>query len=103
MAERYDLKPFLRPNSRNLIAVEVTNDTSWAGLFAEVRIGEKVLLVTDGKWRVSEEVTDGWNSGLSFEDSSWNLATTFGVPPVEPWQSFLVPGPLKEKAGKAIN
>ncbi len=103
MAERYDLKPFLRPNSRNLIAVEVVNDTSWAGLFAEVRIGEKVLLVTDGKWRVSEDVTDGWNSGLSFEDSSWNLAATFGVPPVEPWQSFLVPGPLKEKSRKAVN
>jgi len=103
LAERYDLKPFLRPNSRNLIAVEVINDTSWAGLFAEVRIGEKVLLVTDGKWRVSEDVTDGWNSGISFEDSSWNLATTFGVPPVEPWQSFLVPGPLREKAGKAVN
>lgn len=91
VAELYDLKPFLRPKGGNLIAVEVKNVSSWAGLIAEIKIDGKLVGVTDRKWRVSDLAEEGWNTDFSFEDSSWKLADSFGTPPGKPWGAFLIP------------
>lgn len=88
IAERYDLKPFLRSHYQNVIAVEGINETGMAALWAEIKLGEEKI-VTDEQWRVSSVKNDKWKG--DFSDENWDCAQTYGQPPVEPWNSFMVP------------
>lgn len=87
IAENYNLKPFLRANSQNIIAVEGINDTGMAGLWAEITLGDQKIL-TDERWRVSNIKYKNWQGVLS--DENWESAKTYGQPPCEPWNSFMV-------------
>ena len=88
VAERYNLKSFLCPNSENIIAIEATNDTGMAGLWVEIQLGKEKVF-TDERWRVSYKKDSNWKG--SFSDENWDTAKTYGQPPCEPWNSFMVP------------
>jgi hypothetical protein len=87
-AEYYNLKPFLKAKSQNIIAVEGINNSSMAGLWAEIKIGNEIIY-TDELWRTSSKKQAGWRGEIS--DENWNSATSYGMPPCNPWNSFLRP------------
>ena len=85
-AEKYNIKSFLNENSKNIIAVEGINDTSIAGLWAEITIGDKIIY-SDTAWRTSLKKQPNWFGDI--QDKNWHKATSYGKPPCKPWNSFL--------------
>ena len=80
-AETYSV-PSIR--GRNVIAVKAIDSGGLAGLVAEIHVGGN-LFVSDERWKVSTILQTVWES-TSFDDGSWNRATSFGLHGVaSPW------------------
>ncbi|MFQ6130917.1 MAG: hypothetical protein ACE5R4_02665, partial [Armatimonadota bacterium] len=102
-AETYAITDRLRPG-RNVIAVDARNAGGVAALLAEVyallKNGQALRVVTDGTWKMSEAAAQGWQS-VDFDDSGWQAPRVGGQPPVSPWGN--VPGlPAEAETGKAL-
>ncbi len=85
--EPYDVTALLRAG-RNVVAVEVHNSTSAAGVIGwlVVRMGKekRVLAVTDGTWKASDKPAPGWEQPR-FDDAAWPTAMVLGPVTMAPW------------------
>ena len=89
--ETYDVTRLLRPG-RNVVAVEVFNSASAAGLagWLVIRAGteKRVLSVTDGTWKASDKPKPGWEQP-AHDDSAWKAAMVLGPVTIAPWHEHL--------------
>ena len=87
----YDVSRLQRPG-RNVLAVEVDNGASAAGLvgWLAVRIGKerRILAVTDRSWKSATAAPSGW-AQPGFNDSAWAAALELGAVDIPPWSSKL--------------
>ncbi len=87
----YDVTRLLR-HGGNLLAVEVDNGASAAGLvgWLVIRTGKekRVLTVTDDTWKASDTLRPGWEKP-QHDDSSWKAAMTLGPVTMAPWNARL--------------
>ncbi|MBN1490056.1 MAG: endo-1,4-beta-xylanase [Phycisphaerae bacterium] len=91
-AERYDIGPHLRIGA-NVVAIEAENLGSYGGLLVEVALtdaaesvrgAKPTFIVSDGSFRVSPTVRDGWTTS-DYDDRQWASAHVIGAMPVAPW------------------
>ncbi|KAJ7336815.1 hypothetical protein DFH08DRAFT_877527 [Mycena albidolilacea] len=82
--------------SFNVFAVNASTGVSGAdegGLLATILLtytdGTTDRLITDSSWRVKSGLPLGWEQ-LSFDDTTWAVATTVGSYGVAPWDTVLV-------------
>jgi hypothetical protein len=85
--------------SFNVFAVNASTGASGAdegGLLATILLtytdGTTDRLITDSSWRVKSGLPLGWEQ-LSFDDTTWAVATTVGSYGVAPWDTVLVNNP----------
>jgi alpha-L-rhamnosidase len=83
-----DITGFVHPGT-NFLAVSVTttgNETPAAlgAIELDLADGTRVILPTDGHWRVSSTETPDWNKA-GFNDSSWEKAKVLGPYGMAPW------------------
>lgn len=89
----FDAAKYLK-KGKNVIAVEVLNIISGAGLLmrAELRLPgcpDPVVLVTDSSWKCSRESAPGWTDA-GFNDSSWRDAMVVrGVTDQHSWRKHI--------------
>jgi hypothetical protein len=73
----FDVTPYLKPDTVNLMAVQGTNTGGPAWLFAQLSadVGGKrqVLAATDASWKTSRDQANGWTE-LAFKDDGWKPA-----------------------------
>jgi hypothetical protein len=85
----YDVTRQLRAG-RNVLAVEVENGASAAGLIGWValRTGKekRILTVTDGSWKSSDTYKPGWERP-AHDDSAWKAAMALGPASMAPWNT----------------
>lgn len=85
----YDVTRLLRPG-RNVLAVEVDNGASAAGLIGwlVVRSGleKRVLSVTGESWKASDVRAPGWEKS-GYDDAAWKAAMVLGPAAMAPWAS----------------
>ena len=85
--ETYDVTRLLHAG-RNVLAVEVRNAGSSAGLIGwlAIRVGKekRVLAVTDGTWKASDQLAPGWEQPR-YNDASWPAAMVLGPVTMAPW------------------
>ena len=85
--EMFDITAHVKPG-RNVLAIEVHNMASAAGLLAWVMVyngkDTSVLLVTDGSWKAAKDAPAGWQ-GKDFDDSTWVAAKVLGPYGMAPW------------------
>ncbi len=86
-AEVYDLKPFLHADSENLVAVEVKNLGSAAGLWASISLDGQSM-VTNELWRCSGKFVPGWTGAIA--DEGWENPESYGALPAQPWGRFML-------------
>ena len=86
-----DVKPYLL-KGRNVITAVGVNNTSYAGLLAELRLtafdGSEHFIASDGTWLCRETPPgDNWRRVEPPEEtkSGWQPSRVIGFPPVEPW------------------
>ena len=86
-AQRTDVKKHLKPGA-NVIAVKAWNEGGVAGLVGKLEVvsitDRHKLYSTDGTWRSSSEVTEGWESP-DFNAKKWKAATETGKLGDSPW------------------
>jgi len=80
---RYDISGQL-VKGNNVIAIQATNQGGPAGLLTSLVIDDRVELVSDGQWRVSDKQQDGWDQS-DFEDKHWSKAVRLGPFNMAPW------------------
>jgi alpha-L-rhamnosidase len=87
-----DLRPALVAGA-NTLAIAARNGTVGpAGLIGRVRVaasGGTTDLITDGSWKTSQTVGDGWERP-DFADGAWAAAADLGAYGISPWQSDVV-------------
>lgn len=85
--ETYDVTRLLH-TGRNVLAVEAYNATSSAGVIAwlAIRVGKdkRVLTVTDGTWKASDQLAPGWEQPR-YNDAAWPAAMVLGPVTMAPW------------------
>jgi hypothetical protein len=85
--ESYDVTRLLRVG-KNVLAVEVDNSASAAGLIGWVAIrtgkDKRVLAVTDETWKAWNMRAPGWEQPR-FDDSAWSLSKVLGPVTMAPW------------------
>ncbi len=85
--ETVNLRKHIKPG-RNVVALEGHNSASAAGFIGwlDVRCekGQRTVVATDRKWRVSARAPAGWAT-VGFDDSSWPLARELGPVNSGPW------------------
>jgi VCBS repeat-containing protein len=67
----------------DVVAVHATDTGGIAGLLAELS-WDGGSAVSDGSWRVSTDGSGDWET-VGFDDSGWDLASTYGTYGVAPW------------------
>ncbi|MBI2806336.1 MAG: c-type cytochrome [Planctomycetes bacterium] len=76
---------------RNVIAVKAHNSDGPAGLVLRIVLEnskkETIHLVTDGSWRVTDQVVKGWQQA-DFNDSAWASATVVARLGAKPWNKI---------------
>lgn len=76
----------------NTFAVNATNDVGSAGLIATILVtyqdGSNETVVTDGSWKASLTVPQGFESP-TFDDSDWPNANVVGAYGIAPWGTGL--------------
>ncbi|KAF9462021.1 hypothetical protein BDZ94DRAFT_1262236 [Collybia nuda] len=83
------------PTSTVVIAIFAANTGGPAGLIAAVELvncdcSDNVYLVTDGGWKYSNSVPNGFPS-LGFDDSAWDLVNVEGKYGAAPWGQTTIP------------
>ncbi|MEM2929832.1 MAG: family 78 glycoside hydrolase catalytic domain, partial [Thermoproteota archaeon] len=72
----------------NVFAIKATNTGGPAGVLGKIIVefedGESLVLVTDGSWKASAQVEEGWETP-DFEDAVWSSALELGDFNVAPW------------------
>jgi hypothetical protein len=90
----YDVLSHLNPGGRNVIAIEGANQGGNAGMALRFRVtlkdGKKLHIVSDGNWRCSSEVVDGWQS-LDFSANAWPKAVVVAKMGDAPWGAVMPP------------
>ncbi|MGK0186545.1 MAG: hypothetical protein ACI9R3_002328, partial [Verrucomicrobiales bacterium] len=83
----------------NVIAIEAKNQGGVAGLLAELKAGDKVLLDSGADWLVSGKLSKNWQKP-AFDDSKWKAATKIANYGDKPWGNVLSSAgkPAKAKA-----
>lgn len=90
-ASEWEIDPLVVAGD-NVIAVSAANDTEGpAGVIARVEVvfamGDPLVFVSDGQWRVSDQEVAGWNE-QTFDDSSWPLASDVAGADEAPWATI---------------
>lgn len=91
----YDVLPVLKPEGRNVIAVEGRNIGGAAGMAlrfrATLKDGKKLHVVSDANWQCSNEAPEGWQN-LDFPAAvSWPKAMVIANMGDAPWGAILPP------------
>ncbi|KAF4608154.1 hypothetical protein EYR40_000498 [Pleurotus pulmonarius] len=77
----------------NTFAVNATNDVGSAGLIATIFItyldGSNETIVTDGSWKATETIPQGFELP-TFDDSDWPNANVVGAYGIAPWGTGLI-------------
>lgn len=95
IAEKYNITPYLIPNSLNILAAKVRNGRSWAGLFIQGRVGTKSINSNE-QWSASASAQNGWNNLATYNTSGWSQAKSFGqIGKNNPWNRLFVPSKVK--------
>lgn len=81
--ERINVSKSLKAGA-NVIAIEAKNQGGAAGLLAELKIGESVVLDSGADWKISMELPKGWQKS-DFDDSGWVPATVIAKYGDKPW------------------
>jgi len=84
-----DLRPALVAGANTLAIASRNNATGPAGLIGHARVvtsGGTTDFGTDGTWRASRTVGEGWEQP-AFADGSWPAAADLGAYGTAPWQS----------------
>ncbi len=74
----------------NVVSALGVNSEGMAGLFARLTItmedGKETVITTDGTWKASDQMTDGWNKP-GFDASAWGAPKVIGAvgTPGLPW------------------
>ena len=91
---QYDVIAHLKPGSRNIIAVEGTNQKGQAGLAMRLGVklddGKKLFIVSDGFWRCSNVAGSDWQK-LDFPADSWAKAVVVAKMGEAPWGTVIPP------------
>jgi putative heme-binding domain-containing protein len=73
---------------RNVVTVHAGNQEGAAGLLLKLHVetvtGKTVDVITDGTWRVKGDTPKEWQT-ITFDDSSWKTAHSFGKYGIGPW------------------
>ncbi len=80
---------------RNVVAIEAANvGQSPAGVIAKLIVapesGAKMTVISDGKWRCSDQLAQGWQT-VAFSDDAWRPANLLGVMGTAPWGNIRCP------------
>jgi hypothetical protein len=90
----YEVLPYLKQGSQNIIAIKGENNKGPAGLLVRFRAtlkdGKKLYIVTDHNWLCSSQEADGW-TGLNFQETSWQKAVAVRKTGEGPWDLGLAP------------
>ncbi|MDX2023546.1 MAG: hypothetical protein SF187_25135 [Deltaproteobacteria bacterium] len=89
--KEYDVKVYLYPQKRNVIAFECKNAYEQGGLdrgaIAELvytAANQTKYVKTDSTWRASATAPANWID-LNFDDKQWAAATSLGASGIPPW------------------
>jgi alpha-L-rhamnosidase len=103
MVRDQDITYRLEPGT-NLIALLGKNQGDApkpAGVIAKLEVefqnGDTLVIPTDGQWKASDKLTNGWNES-GFDDSSWVAATNLGPAGMEPWGNVRTSEPRRQPA-----
>jgi hypothetical protein len=94
-----DVFPLVK-QGKNVIAWNCfSGDSPPSGLFCELSIetadGEKIQIISDGTWKVSEEGKTEWQA-IDFDDKNWIQAEVIGPTGTSPWGKIRVQNNLFE-------
>ncbi|MEO8617527.1 MAG: hypothetical protein ABI600_20520 [Luteolibacter sp.] len=93
----YDVLAWIKPGSRNVIAVEARNEKGPAGLALQFHLtlkdGRKLQVVSDANWLCSNEAPEAWQT-LDFPTPSWPKATVIAKMGEPPWCGVMKPEPV---------
>lgn len=91
----YDVTRMLKPDSRNVIALEARNKGGAAGMAlrfrATLKDGKKLHVVSDENWQCVSEVPKGWQN-LDFKPTGWSKAVNVGKMGASPWGEIMPTG-----------
>lgn len=92
----YDVLGWIKPGSRNVIAVEGRNEKGNAGMALQIHVtlkdGKKLQVVSDANWLCSNEAPEAWQT-FDFTCPSWLKATVIAKMGDPPWGEVIKPDP----------
>jgi len=92
----YDVLEWIKPGSRNVIAVEGRNEKGNAGMALQIHVtlkdGKKLQVVSDANWLCSNEAPEAWQT-FDFPSPSWPKATVIAKMGEPPWGVVIKPEP----------
>ena len=93
----YDVLPWIKPGSRNVIAVEGRNEKGNAGMALEFHVtlkdGKKLQVVSDANWLCSNDAPEAWQT-FDFPTPPWPRATVIAKMGGPPWGEVVKPEPV---------
>jgi putative heme-binding domain-containing protein len=73
---------------RNTVSAHASNQEGAAGLLLKLHVetvsGKSVDVISDGTWRISGDTPKDWQA-ITFDDSAWKTAHSFGKYGIGPW------------------